>query len=275
MDIMRLFLVNTNHSDDTYDVYIKNLPKYIKGYFDKKDNALTIDESVVKEIYNGDLEAFICIFHELNHFRIKYEILDGVINLDVCRTLKEQLLRKESTDLFRETDSIKSFKGKCSYINDFYYNDNYRHYSGEVIADIRAKNDLVLLMSILLISYKMNDEISENACNKLLNDLISDDLVRYNNHTRDFTRNLNFNNYYLFFEDAFDVSVKYHPEWLEYPQISIEYYIDDDNSVKKRNIEELRILLSKSNSVETREYIQELINNLEKKQIDNDRRRIS
>lgn len=264
VEIMELFLEDNKHSEDMYDVCFKKLPTNIKGNFNKTNNVLIISESVIKSIYDGHLDDFEVIFHELNHFKIKYEILDGVINEDICRIVKEILIRKDSMDPFNELGSFKSLKGKRSYINDNYYFDNYMNYSEEVVARIRGANDLILFMRILTIFGKRNNSEVNKELDKMLEDLVREDKIRYDNHIRDFNSSLSFNSYYLSFDEAFDILVKYNPKWLEYPQISIEYYIDSSNKVKKRGNEQLRELLEKTDNIDTKRYIEYLIENFEK-----------
>ena len=275
IEVMGLFLNNTKYSNNIYDVYIKDLPKHIHGIFygDDNKNDLVINDKTIKSMYDGDLEKFMSILHELNHFKVKYDILDGGINLDLCRIVKENLLRDEDRDPFNEIGSYKSLKGKRSYINDFYYEKNYRNYSEEVYVDICSKRDFMLFMRVLYIFFYRNNDSTMNAMDKLLDELIRDDLVRYNNHIRDLTTSLSFNSNYLSFYEAFDVSVKYHPEWLKYPQISVEYYLDSDGYVKKKDILQLRDDLSKIDDVDTREYVEYLIKNIENKDLSQGRGR--
>jgi len=273
IEVMGLFLSDGKYNDDTYDVYIKYLPSHIHGYFYDDDNNLVINEKVIKNIYDGDLDKFMSILHELNHFKVKYDILDGIINLDICRCVKEKLLRDEDRDPFNEIGSGKTLKGKRSYINDFYYNRNYKNFSEEVYVEICSKKDFALLMRILLIFYHLDSEKSMKAVDELMEVYIKDDLVRYNNHIRDLTMSLSFNSNYLIFDDAFDVSVKYHPEWLKYPQISVEYYLDSDGYVKKKDVLQLKDDLDKIDDIDTREYVEYLIKNIENKDLNQGRGR--
>lgn len=267
VEIIELFLEDNKHNEDSFDVYFKKLPRYIKGHFIKDNNVLVISDSVIKNIYDGYLDDLEVIFHELNHFKIKYEILDSVINKDTCRIVKEMLIREERHDPFNELGSLKSLKCKPSYVNDCYYDDNYMNYSEEVVARISASNDLILFIKLFVIFAKRDNEQINKALDKILEEMIKEDKIRYANHIRDFNRDLSFNSNYLDFDEAFDILVKYNPKWLEYPQISIEYYVDENNKVKKKNIDQLRMLLVKTDKVDTREYIEYLIINIEKNEI--------
>ena len=104
LNIMNKFIEN-NDIKDKCMVSISDLPKNIKGFFRRTDNFLMINEQVIKDIYNGNIEEFISIFHELNHFKIKYEIQSGLINYDISRILKERLIREVSSDPYNEKGS--------------------------------------------------------------------------------------------------------------------------------------------------------------------------
>ena len=69
---MGLFLNNTKYSNNIYDVYIKDLPKHIHGIFygDDNKNDLVINDKTIKSMYDGDLEKFMSILHELNHLKL-------------------------------------------------------------------------------------------------------------------------------------------------------------------------------------------------------------
>ena len=106
--IMFSYLENTKYYTDKYSCIIKDLPVYLRGEFNPNNNVITINEKVIKDIYSGKIDAFITIFHELNHFKSEYDIKLGKINSDIIRTIKEELLRASSQDPFSEMKSIKS-----------------------------------------------------------------------------------------------------------------------------------------------------------------------
>ena len=267
IETMGIFIAYTEYSDDTYDVYIKKLPRNLNGLFRSNKNELFINENVIKDIYDGKLEKFMTILHELNHFKVKYEILFGVINIDICRCVKELLLRDEDNHPFG-----RNFKNN-SFSDDFYYDRNYRNYSEEVYVDMCSKKDFSLFMKIILITFYLDNENNMKKIDNFVDKYIKDDLVRYDNHIRYLTTSLSFNSNYLSFYEAFDVSVKYHPGWLKYPQISVEYYLDSDGYVKKKDILQLKDDLDKIDGIDTREYIEYLIKNIENKDLNQGRGR--
>lgn len=140
--IMSSYLEDTKYYIDKYSCVIKNLPSYRRGEFNPKNNVITINEKVINDIYSGKIDAFITIFHELNHFKSEYDIKLGKINNDIIRTIKEDLLRASSQDPFSEMKGIK-------YINDDYYKCNYTVFSDEKIAEINAINNFISFMEII------------------------------------------------------------------------------------------------------------------------------
>ena len=249
--IMHIFLNNNGFNTDKYTVIIKDLPKKNKGFFldsEEYDNLLVIDEEVIKSIYDGHIEDLLIIFHELNHFKVKYDIKSGVINENIVRIIKEKLIRT-SKDIY-------SFSSLDS--NDYYY-DNYNVYSEEVYVSLQAKKSFLYMLKSLT-----NNKLIQLEFTKLFAEEykyeISKDTKRYNNHLRDLSSRSDFNDYYLNFEAAFDLLVVDNPNWLDYPQISIEYYIDENNRVQKRTIKELEEQLKQSTNPEEIAYINYLIN---------------
>ena len=132
VEIMELFLEDNKYSDDTYEVCFKKLPRSVNGEFVADGNILVISDDVIKRIYNGKLDDLVVIFHELNHFKLKYDVLNGVINLDTCRIVKEMLIMNDDLN----SSSYNNTFNKSISRNDFYYYDNYRVFSEEVIANI-------------------------------------------------------------------------------------------------------------------------------------------
>ena len=61
------------------------------------------------------------------------------------------------------------------------------------------------------------------------------------------------------FEEAFDLIVKDNPNWLEHPQLQIEYYLDKDRKVKKRTTEQLQAILENEQNNEIKDYINYLL----------------
>ena len=210
---------------------------------------ITINKKVINDIYSGKIDAFITIFHELNHFKSEYDIKLGKINSDIIRTIKEDLLRASSQDPFSEMKSIKS---GSKYINDDYYKCNYAVFSDEKIAEINAIKNFISLMEIIGIN------LSKFQLQQL-EEQIKSNMSQYNNYLRDLRLCFNYNNYFLDFEEAFDVMIKYNPNWLTISQLNIEYYLGKDGKVLKRTKEELEERLKTETDENIKEYIQYLL----------------
>ena len=228
------------------------------GLFQPDTNVIIVNEVIIKQIYNGDLTKMTVLFHELNHFKIKYDILLGKVNNDLARVIKERLLWQSDSLLSGSKATIK--EKDLDYINSdsLYYEQNYYLYSEEKIAEIEAARNFLYFLD------KFNISLSEQEKRKL-NEKVRTNKMEYQIYVRDISDNINFNSYYLDFEEAFDLLVKYNPNWLKHPQLQIEYYLDENQKVKKRTQEELKKLLEKETSEEKKEYISKLLNPEEKR----------
>lgn len=258
VSIMNDFLESSGFNNDKCVVDFKKLSNLKKGfYFGSEENhLLVINEEVIRNIYDGDIEEFMAILHELNHFKVQCDIKSGKINEDIVRIIKEKLIRKSARDPFGEIDSIKSKKTGYEYVNDDYYCDNYDVYSEEIYVNLQAKKDLLFIIKSLTKDTSIQQKIT-----KVFEDGYKDEIERYNNHERDFTNSLIFNSFYLSYEEAFDLLVTDNPDWLSYSQLNIEYYIGENNKIQKRSIEQLLELMNSTNNFEKKAYINSLIYN--------------
>ena len=247
--IMGTLLENTDYYKDKYSCTFKQMRLSDRGKFSPKNNEITINEDVIEKLYYGNLSEMITIFHELNHFKIKYELKSGKINQDLVRIVKEELLRISSSDPFDEKNTIK--KG-TTYINDDYYECNYRVFSEEKVAEIDAIKNLIFFLKTAGINLS-EPEMQE------LERRIANNNRQYENYLRDLRYNFNFNSYFLDFEEAFDVMIIYNPDWLKFPQLGIEYYQDENGKVKKRTIEQLQEMLNNETDEDKKQYINQLL----------------
>lgn len=197
----------------------------LKSYasFSEEDNKVIISQDVLAAIYSGNLVYLITVFHELNHFKFKYDIKNGVIDEDLTCILKERLLRETfylcSEDELSEDVLIEK---------DFYYEYNYEKYSEELVANINMIDnvyEIFRLSNISMNSYDME---------KLM-------IIREENTAllRNPYRNFKFlyTSEYKDYNQVFEICIKYNKEWLKFPQIAAQYYVDENNKVlKKRKI---------------------------------------
>ena len=188
------------------------------------------------------------IFHELNHFKINYELKLGKINQDLVRIAKEELLSISISDPWAKKENIK--KG-MAYTN-YYYECNYRVFSEEKVAEINAIKNLIFFLKAADIElsefdkHELERRIANNNC-------------QYENYLRDFRYHFNFNNNFLDFEEAFDIMINYNHDWIKCPQLDIEYYQDENGKIKKRTIEQLQEMLNKETDEEKKQYIHQLL----------------
>ena len=108
-----------------------------------------------------------------------------------------------------------------------YYIDNYDFISTEKLANIEGINLLLKLFKMMKI------ELTDEDIDKLDSFRLIEKL-KYEINLRNFTGHKKIVSSYLSYEEAFDFLIKDHPEWLDYKQLQIEYYKDDEGKVRKR-----------------------------------------
>lgn len=228
---------------------IKKMPLQKRGSctVSSKFITITINEDVVTKLYKGNILEILTLFHELNHGLIKYEIAKGTINYDLNRCLKEILITSiENKELVRIKNNLKNnFFTEGFY---HYYSDNYSVYSEEKVADIMAINEFLTFIN------HFNIKITDSE-QKELQKILKQNQQEYKNYLRDVRHIIVFNSYFIDFEEAFDIMIKEHPEWLKFKGLQTEYYLDEEGKVAKRSKEELLEMLSK----EKQEYLKRLI----------------
>lgn len=255
--IMREYLENTDYYYILSRCIIKsNLIKKIRGEYESENNTIIINEDVIKKIYDGEILELITIFHELNHFKVLFDLRLEKINFNLIRIAKEKLIS------LSEDDGIKDIKkDEFGLENSQYYVDNYDLHSEELFVDNEAIKDFIYFCQLAGIQLGQSDlDYLENRT--------SSNFKFYENYLRDFRSNINFNSNYLDFEEAFDMIIRKKPEWIQCPQLKIEYYLDENGQVKRRNKEELLQLQSSTDDEEIKQVIQEILEREGKKRLD-------
>lgn len=213
-----------------YGPYVRVFHFEHSGRWVSKYNEITINEDVVRNIYEGNMRDMISIFHELVHFQMFYDInYRKLVNEDTIRIVKEELIE----DYIRE-NNLRS--------NKSYYKDNYVYLSSEIYAE---KEGINLLVEFLYLVYKSVIESKKDLYDKMyvIEEEIRKDTPdyekRYKNKLRYFREIKEFPDKWVSYEEVFDYLVKFNSEWLEYPQISAQYEIVNGIVNKKdTNIEE-------------------------------------
>lgn len=215
IDIMKYYLDRINVVN-YYGPYVKVFPFEHSGRWVSKYNEITINEDVVRSIYEGNMRDMITIFHELLHFQMFYDInYRKLVNEDTIKIVKEELIG----DYIRK-NSLRS--------NKSYYKDNYMYLSDEIYAE---KEGINLLVEFLYLVYKSVIESKKDLYDKMY--VIEEEIrkntpdyeERYKNKLRYFREMKEFPDKWVSYEDVFDYLVKFNSEWLEYPQISAQYEI--------------------------------------------------
>lgn len=229
IDIMKYYLDRINVVN-YYGPYVKVFHFEHYGRWVSKYNEITINEDVVRNIYDGNMRDMISIFHELVHFQMFYDInYRKLVNEDTIRIVKEELIE----DYIRE-NNLRS--------NNSYYKDNYVYLSSEIYAE---KEGINLLVEFLYLVYKSVIGSKKDLYDKMyvIEEEIRKDTPdyekRYKNKLRYFREIKEFPDKWVSYEEVFDYLVKFNSEWLEYPQISAQYEIVNGIVNKKdTNIEE-------------------------------------
>lgn len=255
---MKILLENSIYYKDKYDCIIKKMPLWKSGNYYPDSNLIAINEDVIEKLYSGDLEEMTTIFHELGHFKVKYELISGTINVDLIRIAKELAIRSVSGNSFEEKE-----KQKNPQEDDEYYCANYAVFSEEKIVEMNAIKLLIAFLELADI------HISLDEMQKLQNNLDKNER-QYQNYLRDFNNDMKFNDNWLDFEQAFDYLLTKNPSWLNIPQLSVEYYQDENGIVKKRTEEQLKELLQNETDVDIKKCIEDLLSASDKKKLSKD-----
>ena len=95
-----------------------NIVNRSTNYSPKFSATILLDKKVINDIYLGKINSMTTIFHELNHFKVLYDIKLGRITIDLIRCIKEQLLREKSLEPFKIVGDVdfEDVKDKVSYI---------------------------------------------------------------------------------------------------------------------------------------------------------------
>lgn len=197
-EVMSTYLSNTPFGNvSSYCIVTKH--DYAGTFLDKDNiNLIIINEDVVKEMYKGTIWAITTLLHELNHFKVKYDLKLGYINSDLIRILKERLISTSST--------YPSFIKSCHHENteNKYYDNNYKYFSEENYVDMASLADFLYIIKNSKLKITKQQAY---GMYKLMKKKESD----YSFHIRDVSDNLNFNSYEVDFEEAFDLLVKDNP----------------------------------------------------------------
>lgn len=255
---MRILLENSDFYNDKYDCIIKKMPLGRRGTFESNNNLITINEDVIERLYLGKIEEMTTIFHELGHFKVKYELKSGIINIDLIRVAKETAILNDIDDFFEKNEKLKNPQS-----DDEYYCTNYAVFSEEKIVEMNAIRLLIKFLELADIHISLEEM-------QRLQSVFEKNEKQYQNFLRDFRHNIDFNDNWLDFEQAFDFLVKNNPSWLMIPQLTIEYYQDENGNVKKRTEEELKEILKVELEPSRKQCIEDLLNMYSKKKLSKD-----
>lgn len=174
-----------------------------------------INEKIVKDIYNeSSIFSFIIIFHELMHIQQEIEIKSNYFNEDILFFIKDDILRKLSAK--------EGFD---------YYSENYQVITSEKDAEIKG-----IMCTINFLEQTLGLKLKEDVLVDL-EKYINSELQSKSNTIRqvkDVNQDIN---------SLFDYYIRSNPQFLEtYPQLNIEYIIEEGIVRRKTNDELLKTL---------------------------------
>lgn len=176
-------------------------------------DKIIFKKNLIKLLMSGEKLCLIVIFHELSHIQQNIQIKNGISTPNIIRYIKDILL-----DEYQDEENKKFLISPIDEIFSF-YKVNYKNESSEIDANLNA--------ILLTIQFFIENNID---CTKEEENLLNyfDKLIERKSQKRNLTHCITFNSYYLSLDEAFDVAIKYHPEWLErYPQLKTEYKLNN------------------------------------------------
>lgn len=85
--IMESYLTKSNLLDNkdyqNFSFQIQELPRNIGEKYVIKESTIIINESIILDIYNGNLHNLKTIFHELNHFKVDCDLENSIPNINL------------------------------------------------------------------------------------------------------------------------------------------------------------------------------------------------
>ena len=259
--INNILLRNKIMSYDTFESFIKVFIKKTMNFFIKQldeNNNVTIginvfvedligfrgktfkhywfkfDSQTIKDLYDGDLNGLVTLFHETFHGIADIWIKSGIVDPHTMKIIKEIIIR--------ETES------KYNDDKDFYYKTNYKHIAGEIYAQQSAVN----MVEFLLKNFNLNPP--EGFIEKQRNRFDLD----FSNDNRDVF--IDGEKKVMSVDEIFSEVIVDHPELLEeYSQLNLEY-IKDGDKVRKKTKKELKDTLDTLEKKDAILYVESLLN---------------
>ena len=176
-------------------------------------NKLIIDEIAVSELYRGNNLLWVPILYELELINQRYLIFNGICDENTIKIIKEMIINSELDEWECLSKNIKYsvFSSKLATNNTF--------------------SNLILLYK--MIGKKLSEKTLEDFTSGIKKFLFIDCNEEYMYLKISEAESVDG-------EELFDQIVYYNPQWLEiFPQLQIEYYVDNKGYGIKRNYLEL------------------------------------
>lgn len=172
-------------------------------------DELYINERVVRELYEGNNSLWFIIFYELELLNQRYLIFNGISDENTIKVIKEMIINSQADEWSCLTDNVK-----------------YSQYSSE-LAMSNTFNNIVILYKLI------GQELSVDSIDNFIKNEVYFLSDNYNND--DFNPMV-IEGRIIEMDSLFDKIIYYNSKWLEiFPQLQIEYYIDNNGCGVKRD----------------------------------------
>ncbi|MBQ8682034.1 MAG: hypothetical protein IJ509_03905 [Bacilli bacterium] len=211
--------MSTLCKETSYSPNVKVEEKISADGITVETDKIIFNKKLIKSLMSGQKLALIAIFHELSHIEQNIQIKNGISTPNIIRYIKDILLNE-----YQDKEN-RQFSMCARDTNFSYYKVNYKNESSEIDANLDA--------ILLTIQFFLENNIDYTREETYLMNYF-DELIERKSQKRNLTHCITFNSYYLTLDEAFDVAIKYHPEWLErYPQLKVEYRLINGSVLKK------------------------------------------
>ena len=232
---------NVNEKDTIFYFFVSgkslSFDAYVCGY-----NNFHFSKNTVDLLYEGNIAALTCYFHEMFHSNFYMQMISGVANEEIVTMIKERIIRGNIVDFYKNNykDNFEEIcaqqaasKYACELLDSWGYFDSLK----DVIEGKATK-----------------EEMKEKAL-EILTSAYSQDL---NNRNRIVI--VNGKEEIKTVDEIFDEVIQNMPNVINvFPQLGLEY-INEDGVIRRKNTKELINDLNRETDIVKKYYIQSLIN---------------
>ena len=227
--------------DDKYEVkYVvdeslhENIVAYTKSF-----TELGINSDIIKQIQDKNIITLGILLTQLEYINQNYEIYNGRVGPTIMQIIKEDIILSSN-------DEWKSLK--CAPVLTIKGDHNLT--TQNVLGEYNAYKTLLHIIN------KANLKLSKKEYSYIVSKIKKNHSILLGNH---YHSTVLVFDVLVDFDEYFDEYIYNNPKWLKiYPQLNIEYYIDD-GFVCKKDRKTLINMYEEADSSEEKEYIQYLL----------------